>query len=74
MWGGNSDTYVTCSAVITHPDMRDKLRPNVNMQAHMEMDGNALLEVQDPEIYDLVEREKHRQWVGLELIASEVNL
>jgi len=35
------------------------------------MDGNATLAVQDPEIHDLVEREKHRQWRGLELIASE---
>jgi glycine hydroxymethyltransferase len=25
----------------------------------------------DPELFDLIEREKHRQWSGLELIASE---
>jgi hypothetical protein len=25
----------------------------------------------DPEIYELIEKEKKRQWIGLELIASE---
>ena len=30
----------------------------------------ALLE-HDPELHDLIEKEKHRQWAGLELIASE---
>ncbi len=29
------------------------------------------LKEKDPEIYDLIEKEKRRQWVGLELIASE---
>jgi hypothetical protein len=29
------------------------------------------LEEHDPEMYDLVEKEKFRQWAGLELIASE---
>lgn len=33
--------------------------------------GNASLEEHDPELFDLIEREKHRQWSGLELIASE---
>jgi len=36
------------------------------------IDGNQTLEQADPEVHDLVEREKHRQWKGLELIASEV--
>ena len=36
------------------------------------IDMNRTLEEQDPEIADLVEREKNRQWKGLELIASEV--
>ena len=36
------------------------------------IDGNRFLADQDPEIHDLVEREKNRQWKGLELIASEV--
>lgn len=35
------------------------------------IDMNRTLEEQDPEIADLVEREKNRQWKGLELIASE---
>jgi glycine hydroxymethyltransferase len=29
------------------------------------------LEEHDPVLFDLIEREKHRQWSGLELIASE---
>ena len=33
--------------------------------------GNASLENHDPEIFDLIEKEKFRQWSGLELIASE---
>ena len=36
------------------------------------MDGNMPLAAADPEVFDLVEREKYRQWQGLELIASEV--
>jgi glycine hydroxymethyltransferase len=32
---------------------------------------NTPLEVEDPEIYDLIEKEKYRQFSGLELIASE---
>ncbi len=33
--------------------------------------GNSSLEESDPEIFDLLEREKNRQWRCLELIASE---
>lgn len=33
--------------------------------------GQTPLEVHDPELYDIIEQEKHRQWSGLELIASE---
>jgi glycine hydroxymethyltransferase len=33
--------------------------------------GQMSLEEHDPVIFDLIEREKHRQWSGLELIASE---
>jgi len=33
--------------------------------------GQKSLEDHDPEIFDLIEKEKHRQWSGLELIASE---
>ena len=35
---------------------------------------NTPLEVEDPEIYKLIEQEKYRQYSGLELIASEVSL
>lgn len=33
--------------------------------------GQKTLEEHDPELFDLIEKEKHRQWSGLELIASE---
>lgn len=33
--------------------------------------GQVSLEVHDPELLDIIEQEKHRQWSGLELIASE---
>jgi glycine hydroxymethyltransferase len=33
--------------------------------------GQQTLEEHDPDLFDLIEREKHRQWSGLELIASE---
>jgi glycine hydroxymethyltransferase len=33
--------------------------------------GNLTLKEQDPEIYDLIQKEKERQFTGIELIASE---
>lgn len=33
--------------------------------------GLAPLKEADPELYDLIEKEKTRQFIGLELIASE---
>mmetsp|Transcript_22530 Transcript_22530/g.24630 ORF Transcript_22530/g.24630 Transcript_22530/m.24630 type:complete len:471 (+) Transcript_22530:48-1460(+) len=33
--------------------------------------GQRTLEEHDPVLFDLIEKEKHRQWSGLELIASE---
>ena len=33
--------------------------------------GQQSLEAHDPDLYDLIEKEKFRQWSGLELIASE---
>ena len=36
--------------------------------------GNIPLAEADPEIAELVEKEKNRHWRGLELIASEVRL
>lgn len=36
--------------------------------------GNATLAEVDPLVADLVEKEKNRQWRGLELIASEVSV
>jgi hypothetical protein len=36
--------------------------------------GNIPLVEADPEVAELVELEKNRQWRGLELIASEVRI
>lgn len=36
--------------------------------------GNLPLAEADPVVADLVEKEKNRQWRGLELIASEVRI
>lgn len=33
--------------------------------------GQIPLEEHDPDLFDIIEHEKHRQWTGLELIASE---
>lgn len=33
--------------------------------------GSQSLEEHDPILFDLIEKEKYRQWSGLELIASE---
>jgi glycine hydroxymethyltransferase len=33
--------------------------------------GQVPLSEHDPVLFDLIEKEKHRQWSGLELIASE---
>lgn len=35
------------------------------------MSGQLTLEEHDPVLYNLIEKEKFRQWSGLELIASE---
>ena len=35
------------------------------------MSGLVPLETHDPDLFDLIEKEKYRQWTGLELIASE---
>lgn len=37
----------------------------------MSLIGSKSLEEHDPDIFDLIEKEKFRQWSGLELIASE---
>eukprot|EP00741_Cyanophora_paradoxa_P007508 tig00001130_g7262.t1 len=52
-------TQFSVSAVAT-----DKITP-------LPMKGNAPLSDADPEVFDLIEREKNRQWRGLEMIASE---
>lgn len=44
------------TAVLSHPGVQT---------------GNASLQETDPEVYDLIEKEKNRQWRCLELIASE---
>lgn len=48
-------------------------RPPISMSSNpMFPWSNQALAECDPEVADLIEREKNRQWRGLELIASEV--
>ena len=37
-----------------------------------EQPGREPLETEDPELFDMIEKEKNRQWKSLEMIASEV--
>lgn len=48
----------------------EKERPGVTWPKQL----NAPLEVVDPEIADIIELEKARQWKGLELILRELHL
>lgn len=41
------------------------------MAAEKKLTGLDSLSEADPELYDLIEKEKSRQWHSLELIASE---
>jgi glycine hydroxymethyltransferase len=41
------------------------------MISTVKLPGNVSLEEHDPVMFDLIEKEKNRQWKGLELIASE---
>lgn len=41
------------------------------MSSALSLPGQVALAEHDPEMFDLIEHEKHRQWSGLELIASE---
>lgn len=36
--------------------------------------GNVSLAEHDPDLFDIIEKEKNRQWKSLELIASEVSV
>lgn len=47
------------------------LNKSLSHSPHQEFRGLVSLEDHDPELYDLIEQEKSRQWRSLELIASE---
>jgi hypothetical protein len=42
-----------------------------HQSTEIKMSGNQSLAEHDPILFDLIEKEKFRQWSGLELIASE---
>jgi hypothetical protein len=44
---------------------------HTTMAAEKKLTGLDSLSEADPELYDLIEKEKSRQWHSLELIASE---
>lgn len=45
---------------------------SVAMAAWMDVSGTSSLSEADPELQDIISKEKNRQKTGLELIASEV--
>ena len=53
------------------PRRKTPLSPPTMVASRPLTTGNAPLAAADPAVHDLLEREKHRQWSGLELIASE---
>lgn len=46
-------------------------RTSITANKMTSLPGQVSLEEHDPVLFDLIEKEKHRQWSGLELIASE---
>ena len=50
--------------------LSNSLHQSVSSQP-ITLPGHLSLETHDPDLYDLIEKEKFRQWSGLELIASE---
>merc|ERR1711966_592803 len=62
-----SITAATTSTYSTNADAYAKLKPGITWPKACNDD----LKTVDPEIFDIIEREKERQWKGLELIPSE---
>jgi len=58
---------------ILYKDTRSRNLSSFIMSNPMFPLGNVSLADSDPDVADLIEREKNRQWRGLELIASEVS-
>lgn len=54
--------------------LQSTYQPRFFSFAHPVQPGNVALEEHDPELFDIIEREKNRQWKSLELIASEVGI
>lgn len=59
----------TCLPSIFAPDLLHNFVASVRL--HSSQPGNVSLAEHDPEMFDLIEKEKNRQWKSLELIASE---
>jgi hypothetical protein len=58
--------HVSCNTILK------SLKYNFSKKLSIPLPSKDLsLKDADPELYDLIEKEKQRQWVGLELIASE---
>lgn len=60
-------TATTTTHYSTNADAYAKLKPGITWPKACNND----LKTVDPEIFDIIEREKERQWKGLELIPSE---
>ena len=67
----NNLSRYTISQVLAAAAAATNLSVALSLCSTKMLPGNASLEAHDPEIFDLIEKEKFRQWSGLELIASE---
>ena len=76
-WSGASGVRLASFVCVVLPDLSSICQYlQFPFLSHMSdvptsLPGNTPLQEHDPEMYDLIEREKNRQWKGLELIASE---
>ena len=60
----SSSSSISCKRVSVEPDLEAR-------RAVVRSWGDQPLRVADPDIYEIMEKEKQRQYKGIELIASE---
>ncbi|XP_078447156.1 serine hydroxymethyltransferase 7-like [Wolffia australiana] len=68
--GGESSS--SCSSTSLHPHKKAFAEPDLDARrATVRSWGNQSLSVADPDVFEIMEKEKQRQFKGIELIASE---
>lgn len=62
----------SCSSSSLHPAKRQAIEPDLETRrANVRSWGNQPLSAADPDVFDVMEKERYRQVQGIELIASE---